>query len=238
MSVLDYSKWDHIGDSESDEDMPQVHVSKLTEKTTFANGLTATPATKGSTQAQPSVVSSAAVSSKAAQGTAVDAYTRNGGQTNSYLWCQDERTCTVRLPVPKGTRAKFVRVKAQNQSLHVGVITPPNKQAVQCLEGKLAFPIDESDEALEDHWRLEDATLPLGQASKDHRCLVITLTKKTPVAGVVMWWNRVMQDDAPLDTTKFADRQNSGKSITSAWSEAHKLFKEKVAKIEKVDIPV
>jgi len=97
-------------------------------------------------------------------------------------WLQDrDEQVVLKLRVATGTKGRAVRVDFKSASLKVAV------NAEVCMDGTLSAQVlpDECE------WQLDDD-------AEGGRELVVTLRKASPG-----WWDRVLQQDAPISTKAF-----------------------------------
>lgn len=63
----------------------------------------------------------------------------------------------------------------------------------------------------------------------------ITIKKKSPFSDATIWWSRVFENDPEIDVSTISERRVNS-TFQDNWNEAHKLFKEKIAKNIKTTI--
>ena len=108
----------------------------------------------------------------------------NGGICENYRWTQSLQDVQVFVPVPKGTKAKMLKVQMLKQKLIVHVAGA--ESAV--VDGELHKPIKIEDST----WSIED------NPSDDNRLVSIFLTKMNQME----WWSRVIVGDPEINTQK------------------------------------
>jgi hypothetical protein len=229
MSRIDYSKWDklEISDSEdSDELMPQVERFAQPSSVSFGGGKVSVSSSAPTQSIQPAQPPSAQPNTPESF---MQQITRNGGRSETFYWAQGRDMVTLRFTVPKDSKAKQVRIDLSER--HIQVAAPD-----RLLDAELAFPVKTDADSLEDFWELEDN--PLDSST---RLLSVTLKKSLLALGedATFWWNRVLLADQPLDSSAFQDRRNkSAKNFKQVWDEAHAMFRERVKNTKQQEIDV
>jgi len=107
----------------------------------------------------------------------------NGGTCDNYRWTQTLQDLQVVVPVPKGTKAKFIDVQILKKKLKVGV-----KGSAALIDGELHQSIKIEDST----WSVED------NATDDNRLITVTLTK----VNQMEWWKSVVVGDPEINTQK------------------------------------
>lgn len=102
----------------------------------------------------------------------------NGLDLEKYSWTQILQEVTINIPVPTGTKSKFVVCDIKKNHLKVGLKGQP-----PIIDGELYRPIKPDD----CYWSIED------QSS-----LSILLTKQDQME----WWKSVVKGDPEIDTQK------------------------------------
>lgn len=101
----------------------------------------------------------------------------NGGSTDKYVWTQQLADLTINVPVPEGTRSKFLDVQITNTKLKVGVKGQP-----YIIDGEFYNRVIVDDS----FWTLEDGEVVLS-LQKDNR---------------MEWWKSAIKGDAEINTQK------------------------------------
>ncbi|GAX20486.1 hypothetical protein FisN_22Hh056 [Fistulifera solaris] len=230
MSRIDYSKWDHLEDSDddnSDDSSPETRprVTKLEQPsriTTQADGTLlvepSSPATK-----QPPVQNK-----QPAKDEIPSEWTEKGDhvilENNIELWwSQDRYSVTIRM-----------RLEVKVQSVQVEPIL--SYQDRHCATGTqtLVLKILTSDGAL---WFEDSLPHPVHLAEDDdtvdwtivtyqqHKYLTIILYKATPMANMFVWWKRpfLQCPERSID-----NNDKSRRAFHQAWAEAHQQFAETI----------
>lgn len=203
--VLDYSKWDSLGDDdEDDEDCSDADEDEDDEShrppMVQATGPSAATGAASATPAAPAAPpSGAALLAK---------LTRNGAQRDGYLWRQTETEVELSVLLPPGTRSRQVRVEVRRPMSaateeRARVVVALREPPAPVLDAELAYPVEHApvDEEDEPEWEVTDSHEPGGA-----RLLRLTLRKQVP-HGIVLWWTRALQGEPPLDSTAFPDRR-------------------------------
>ena len=77
---------------------------------------------------------------------------------------------------------------------------------------------------------------------ENRRVIRLSLKKQSPGMGIVIWWNRVFEDEnAPIDTTSIFERRKptvltstkgNVQSAAEAWKDAQQLFNNRIHKLQ------
>ncbi|KAF5442280.1 hypothetical protein F2P56_034954 [Juglans regia] len=102
----------------------------------------------------------------------------NGLDLEKYSWTQSLQEVTVNVPVPTGTKARFVVCDIKKNHLKVGL-----KGLPPIIDGELYQPIKPDD----CYWSIED-----------QNAISILLTKHNQME----WWKAVVKGDPEIDTQK------------------------------------
>ncbi|KAH7538217.1 hypothetical protein FEM48_Zijuj03G0175500 [Ziziphus jujuba var. spinosa] len=102
----------------------------------------------------------------------------NGLDLEKYSWTQTLQEVTVIIPVPPGTKARFIVCEIKKKHLKVGLKGQP-----PIIEGELFRPIKPDDS----YWSLEDQS-----------AVSILLTKHDQLE----WWKSLVKGDPEIDTQK------------------------------------
>ncbi|KAK8537189.1 hypothetical protein V6N13_042137 [Hibiscus sabdariffa] len=102
----------------------------------------------------------------------------NGLDLENYSWTQTLQEVTVNVPVPSGTRSKFVVCEIKKNHLKVGLKGQP-----PVIDGEL-FQAVKPDDC---YWSIED-----------NRSISILLTKHNQME----WWKSLVKGDPEIDTQK------------------------------------
>ena len=204
----------------------------------------ASPSTTHVSKKQPQLV-------KRSQSNLNQRLTKNGGQftdeatQSPIFWSQDRKEVTIHIEFDAGKiKSKDIRVIASgmvaygernaavgggeyNGKLRVTArVDNGNGNATKTLiEGELPHKIHLAEDEDEVEWEI--------LSEDDRKFVVVTLRKAAPMAGVVIWWDRVLKHCPKIDLSGIEGRNKkssdgSGARMESAWEEAHRLFKEKV----------
>eukprot|EP01048_Picozoa_sp_COSAG05_P019841 COSAG05_NODE_3217_length_2230_cov_1.925387_1_plen_465_part_00 len=260
----DYSKWDSLEVSESEEeedpdamdgeyDDEELEAVERAKEWTKRQETTAAEASAEALREykKAEVASASAASAAPAEVGGGHAAVKNGGHTKRYLWSQEPDEVVVAVAVPPGTRASAVVVELVDASpaprLAVGLrddVGGTTWLVNEALSHKVAVTDDSSDVDWEvrdlpteyqDGWNVyAGGRCHTGADAGVWRAVTVTLKKEAP-AGVVIWWKAVMKGDPEIDTSKIAGRRNNS-AAQSAWQDAHAEFLKKVANRQPVEI--
>jgi hypothetical protein len=137
--ALDYSKWDHIGDDDSDCDDGSGDYDD--EEDVDAGGYTEAPSRTLPTAVAASAAPPVAKAPLTLTET-IKLLSRDGSHTAAYVWSQDRREVIVNVFLPPKATAKEVRVSVDQRILvtHAGAKIVDGKLAYECkpFEGATA----------------------------------------------------------------------------------------------------
>ena len=236
--MVDYSKWNSFGDDEEDEETfshPRVTTFEGEKGRSFVIGPSGVNILKAST--------SEPVHLKASKKETVVEFqldATNGGIMESYTWSQTSHEVFIRKIVPSDLKASNVNVKFEPSS---GLLSAFDLKSNICLfEGNISYKVefDSDDQIGSVQWEL----VTVSESSKkkgptvDHRVLEITLKKVSPIPRSIIWWKNVFVGSPEIDVTAIAGRGSASKESASVWDEAHKLFREKIATRELINVDV
>eukprot|EP01012_Entosiphon_sulcatum_P042538 TRINITY_DN5659_c0_g1_i2.p2 TRINITY_DN5659_c0_g1~~TRINITY_DN5659_c0_g1_i2.p2 ORF type:complete len:234 (-),score=29.65 TRINITY_DN5659_c0_g1_i2:1080-1781(-) len=227
--MVDYSKWDHFGEDEEDEDVaPRPTVTRLEKasKVHVRGGEVSIEEPETTKLQEIRTEGSGFV-----ENTKNEAMTKNGGSCEKYLFSQTRSDCTIYVIAPAGTSAKQISVQVLESGLSVGP-----RGGSPWVGGELAFPIVVDDDGELGCWQVKD-----WKGDPEHRRVVeIAVRKKVVSEGVTIWWNRVWKADPPLlDVTAIPDRKTAGSSSASfaeAWEKAHEQFRQKMEQRQPISV--
>jgi len=260
---LNYSKWDKIGDSSSEDDEPaaaQPRVTRLDQPSTV------TTAADGSiTIAQQQPTDSSAAKAKSSSATTVSnttktnapadgavpaSWTEKGAFVNnsdkqheddddnppplSYYWSQDRLTVNVRILLPpqddKGTSwsctVENILPYRDRQAAVMGSDRPQRLvvlyQKTIRLQGDLSHAVHLAEEEDTVDWSIEHYNN--SESSQDSRYILVTLYKATPLAGLALWWKKLLQQERDEIALDWVDSSKNN-AFQQAWDEAHTQFR-------------
>mmetsp|Transcript_39499 Transcript_39499/g.65505 ORF Transcript_39499/g.65505 Transcript_39499/m.65505 type:complete len:324 (+) Transcript_39499:71-1042(+) len=107
----------------------------------------------------------------------------NGGVCDNYRWTQTLQDLQVIVPVPKGTKAKFIDVQMLKKKLKVQV-----KGMSPIIDGELHQAIKMEDST----WSVED------NPKEDNRLVTLSMSK----VNQMEWWKCVVVGDPEINTQK------------------------------------
>lgn len=175
--TLDYSKWDKLDVSDSDEDAEDEAEDEGLERWAEAQSAAAAAAGKrwpgmdeqrqpalGSTAALPPAAAAAAVAEPAPEAlpdARPSKLERNGGRTQRYLWSQEKAEVSVSVLAPPGTTAKAVVVELGEEQIKVGVKQTGAGAAApgSCswlISGQLYHPVEAPEDPTDLDWEIRD----------------------------------------------------------------------------------
>ena len=172
---------------------------------------------------------------------------RNGGINGDvFAWSQSPEEVTVYVFVPQGLPAKSIQVALSNEA---GLVVKSAEKTY--VQGPLAFEIDNPEDEYDIDWEVLSVPRPDpsvfsacigvdGMPAADGtgrallvssifpgRAIRVSMKKKAVPGGisVIVWWNRILKVDVPIDVTKLPDRKNL-EETQKVWREAHKIFEQ------------
>ena len=233
---IDYSKWDNldVSSSEDEAENPTPRVTRLDEpsKVTFGGDGSISAFPQGQTQTpplQPIDVASTSPRPKSSDGTAPPSWTERGGLLTSdsntgerkLYWAQDRYSVTYRLELRKGEKVRSVVVEGilpySDRWSAVGSTKPRlvchSAESGIFLEGELPHPVHLAEEDSDDG--LIDWTVADNKDNNDGRFLTITLHKAVPMQGLSVWWRRPLTKFPESDLEAVRGGGNVGSSGTT-----------------------
>ena len=212
--------------------------------TNVSAGSTASQLDESSSQMQPQFI-------KSSQSNLNQRLAKNGGQftdestQSQVFWSQDRQEVTIHIEFDAcKIKSKNIRVSASGMVAYgernaaVGgsethgtlrvtakVDNGNGNTTKTLLEGKLPHKIHLAEDEEEVEWGI--------LTEEGRKFVVVTIRKATPMTGVVIWWDCILQHCPKIDLSSIEGRnkQSSGSTgigMESAWEEAHRLFKERV----------
>ncbi|CAM9225179.1 unnamed protein product, partial [Chrysoparadoxa australica] len=161
--------------------------------------------------------------------TKVEDLSENGGEgideqsKTRYFWKQDRQDIALTILVPKGTTAKelVVSLNVKGDGLGRESLLEVARCGERVLKGELSHPVKQSsgDDDGELDWEVYDF-------DGLNRCVKITVTKDSPLAGVTHWWKSALKGHSEIDVTAIAGRRDD-RGYQDAWEEAHRQFRER-----------
>jgi len=117
----------------------------------------------------------------------------NGGSTSRYVWTQTLEEVTVHIPLPKGIRAKDLKVKLDANSLSICQKDDTKQPIMPSIEGMWYAKIRTSEST----WTLESSSSSKSSSSEKITTLQLILDKVQKT-----YWSCVLSGDTPhIDTT-------------------------------------
>lgn len=214
--MVDYRKWDKFVSELSDDDDISPQVTTIDS----AAGAQVTIGPQG-----VSINSSPKILSVPSPAPSRESHWKNGSVLDTYMWSQTAAEVVVKIFLPSGCRAKSILL----------TLTPDNAIRITMagsrpgdppfFERTLRYPIvsnDASEDSCGVDWEVMDHPVEAGTA-----VVVLTLRKKSPIPGAVMWWSNVFVGDPEIDVSKIEGRTINTQTAL-AWAEAHKMFQERI----------
>jgi hypothetical protein len=230
--MVDYSKWERFAaDLSSDEE----GTGTAPRVTTFnEKGRSITIGPTGATVVSNHPLERSSISQpKAGKEISCESEfqldSRNGGVTGTFTWSQDRYDVCIRKELAPEVKAGDILIHFDHIESRLIIKNKSTKEAL--IEGTTRYKFEVNDDDIcPVNWEIVSIPDPKVDTLA-HRVLEITLRKVSPIPGAVIWWKHVFVDDPEIDVTKIADRVISSTSAASAsaWEEAHKMFREKIA---------
>ena len=209
--MVDYSKWNKFEVSDDEDDKPN-HlpiITKLNSNQKVTIGPTG-PMIEEVQKRENITTSSAKEGDKD-----ISYLYRNGSYTDLYHWDQGKNDITLRIKVPSTTLAKFIKITLlEDKSL---IVTISNDIL---LNEKMKYNVVLTDCIENDRSFIDWELLTI----LDQKYIVLTFLKQSPIPNAIFWWDRVFEDDVPIDVTKLDIRLSSSSTsnISSSTTQATK----------------
>ncbi|SJK86678.1 conserved Plasmodium protein, unknown function [Babesia microti strain RI] len=230
---IDYSKWDALLVTSSDDEPDRPIVTKFDKPKTVT-----IPYCSSDNLAQnnTSNVSSDKVPTREPQRRKLENYCINGGIVdNCYAWGQSRFNVWAIISLPPDTKGKNLNVVLTNESLTITDVSLP----VVIIDKTFPFTVNSEYDYY--NWEI----LPHCNFVNDdpfnklfHKRVIfeITLTKLEKFEAICSWWPCFFQGDPSVDVESFKDRKGDNKSFMKNWEEANRMFREKVANFQKIEL--
>jgi len=191
-----------------------------------------------------------AVHAQSSQTALDDRLTTNGGrfideQTKSHIfWSQDRQEVVISVEFDaEKIKSRNIQVEASGMVPYSernaavagssGVSDSPygklkvtakldSGENATLLEGDLTHSVHLAEDEDDIEWDI--------LSECDRKFVRITLRKAVPMAGIVVWWDQILQQTPKIDLSSIRGRGRQSASVENAWEEAHRMFKEKVKK--------
>jgi hypothetical protein len=258
---IDYSKWDNIEDSDSDNDdnqaMPQVTRLDAPSKVTFGGGSdtiiaepnAASAATAPASSTAPTSTSTTETKRKSQSTNPTGAAVANNDKSSSWTeqggllqtkddnrelhWSQDRYSLTIRLQLLEGE--KIMSVQVENMLRYTERFT-----ATGTTKPKLTIYGTDSKSILVGELphpvhACEDDDGDIDwtiESTGNKRFVTVTLYKAVPMQGLFIWWKHPLQEYPEIDIERSSNE--GSQEFLKAWEEAHEMFKAK--KREKLEL--
>lgn len=210
--MVDYSRWDGVGDEEEEEEK-LVSAKPVVTKFDKARSVTI----PGRDVAAPGSALES-VGRKTAEEN-VESRWKNGALCKRYYWSQDRSVVDMYFFVPGNIRGKEVRVELDVPRRHLKIVYHGNHVVV---DDELCFALEEDTDGELD-WNVEDDPV-----DGSRRVVHIVVRKKAP-QGTVSWCSQILKDETPIDTSTIQGRKDKWKSASQLMKEATEIFKRNVA---------
>ena len=229
--MVSYAKWDKfVSELEDDEDDEEERV-----KVTTLEGGSSVRLGPGGAEILPTATTTSASSSGGkASFPQPSSSTKNGGRTEEHAWRQGRDEVVVELFLQSTyTRAKDVIISYDAMERLFVV----KAHGAPLLSKKLMYDIEPNPGAGSEGESVVDWEIK--SRGGVERFIEFTLRKKSPFAGVAIWWKCVFVGDPEIDLNSIEGRDTaSAQSNRIAWEEAHKMFIEKVQTRERVELDI
>ena len=232
--MVDYSKWDSFGaDEEDDEETfqgPRVTTFEGDKGRSFIIGPSGATLVKASENPLKKLPCNSP--------TEIELDSTNGGITDNFTWSQDRYDVYLRKAVQAELKASNVKIDFNIADNFLSVCD--RSTGIIFFQGVLRYKFEINEQELcPIQWEL--VTIASKSSSNkannvDQRVLEIIFKKVSPIPGSIIWWKMVFLGDPEIDVTAIAGRGTVSTEISSAWDEAHKLFREKIATRELVSV--
>ena len=231
-AMVSYAKWDKFVSELEDEDEDEDEEERV-KVTTLEGGSSVRLGPDGA-EILPTATATASSGSAKAASTQSTWSTKNGGRTEEHAWRQGRDEVVVELFLQStSTRAKDV-VISYDAMERLFVV---KAHGAPVLSKKLMYDIEPNPGAGSEGESVVDWEIKSRGGAE--RFIEFTLRKKSPFAGVCIWWKCVFVGDPEIDVTTIEGRDSaSAQSNRIAWEEAHKMFIEKVQTRERVELDI
>lgn len=246
VKMVDYSKWDkfEVSDEESDEEFHPPKVTKLSGESIriTSTGPELIPTKQNWTS------SSRVTEIPDFQTLDFSELWANGSAGENFHWDQSHNEVTVRIDIPESAQSKHFKVRMiESKKLSI------EYNDTLYFEKDFHFGIEcadsvDTDTNLFSDWELLTAC--------GRRYLVLTVRKKSLIAGTRFWWDRAFTGEIPIDVTKlrargtpqtlFKGRSGMLTGQTAAfggeeedvWTKAHRMFIDKISTRSPIEVDV
>eukprot|EP01039_Chlorochromonas_danica_P002478 gene2478-2715_t len=254
--MVDYSKWDRLAADLSDEEDIESSFTTTTlaqpgKVTIGPHGYSINPQqpSSSSSPATAPSSSSAIISEPTAamkQSKEWQAICLNGGEVRRdsyrYLWSQDRYSVTLSLFVQANLLGPEVQILLVGEEKNVLKVLKRSDQLV-LLDGRLQYPIEPTGEADNPYdsvcdWEFKPIPWSSNSTVADEKLLQITLKKKSPLPNTTIWWRKVfIEEEEEIDINNLVGRREfDHKGFAEVYEEAHRLFREKIAKNQPIEV--
>jgi hypothetical protein len=235
MSRIDYSKWNHLEDSDddsNDDSPPEIpRVTKLEQPSRI------TTQADGTLLVQPSTESPATNKRPVTKEDEIPLeWTEKGDhvilENNLQLWwSQDRYAVTLRIRLASEMKISSVQVEPilPYQDRHCATGTQTSVLSIYTPDGtvwweaQLPHPVHLAED--DDNNNNNNNTVDWTILTRAHeKYLTIVLYKATPMAGMFIWWKRPFLQCPELEI----DSNDNSRTFQQAWAEAHQQFTETI----------
>jgi hypothetical protein len=224
--MVDYAKWDKLAASLSDDEDGGVKPNVI--QFDSAKSIDIGPA-------GAAICSSSSQSLQSSKNEAVQKeggipnYTRNGGVTaGGCFWCQDRYEVVLRKVLPEKNKASDMLICFDHAENRLRIINKSNNVVI--IDEVLRYKVETNEELGESQldWELKD----------EGKLLEVTFRKKSPFPTATLWWRNVFINDPEIDVTTIEGRSKGSIEMADAWTEAQRMFKEKIASHQKISVDI
>mmetsp|Transcript_24971 Transcript_24971/g.58939 ORF Transcript_24971/g.58939 Transcript_24971/m.58939 type:complete len:255 (+) Transcript_24971:253-1017(+) len=242
---IDYSKWDHLDVSSSEDEsddnngaIPRVTRLEAPSTVTFGGGSSALQASSKLLAASTnrSALPRAGSTGTTDASSPPPSWTERGGSASidnlPLYWAQDRYAVTLRLELGEGDAVATVDLQGilpyRDRCAAVGTtltrVAVRSKSGRVLLEDTLPHPVhgaEEDGNEPEADWSVE----PVAWNNKKY--LTLVLHKAVPMHGLSLWWRRPLQGVPEIDLARAkGSDEAASKDFLKAWEQAHELFRE------------
>lgn len=239
---IDYSKWENIEESDSEDVAPPISSVRLSAPSTVHIGPCGASLVNPVEPPQPSSpfgkefkpLENAPVETRDDDEILYECLSKNGGKEgDSHIWSQTDDSVTISFPIPLNIRAKdifgfriheveIVRGGVILQRPQIEFSYKISDETVTVVK-EFYYPLKLDEDLLNGCWELKTIN--------NQRFLIVQVFKMLVAIGVVVWWDRCFSTDTNLcNTNTIQSRKGTqGANFQQVWEEAHDLFKQRIA---------
>jgi hypothetical protein len=215
--MVDYSKWDNIIDSDSDND-DSIRKGPIVQTLQHGERVHIGPQGTEILDSKPSKTIVNSVQKSSERPTQNNIYIN---ETSMYSWNQSRYDVKVKIPVESNIKTSTIAIRIDAETKKIDITTGDNI----ILTGLLRFHVDIPEEGVD--WEL--ATID------NSKFILLTLQKRCYIQDSVVWWDSFLVDGPKIDISNLKQRNTS---LTSTWQEAHEMFRNNMKNMKKVDVDI